>query len=130
MIKKLRVTVDGKSYDVTAEVPDEPVEKPAPAKPAPSASPAAAAAPAASHAVAPTAPSAPKAGEVVSPLSGRVIAINVQVGQAVKAEEHVLTLEAMKMNTFVFVPSAGKVKEIRTEVGAAVQEGQVLLVIE
>lgn len=129
MIKKLRVTVDGKAYDVSAEVPDEPVQKAAPA-PAPVAAASTSAAPVASAPVAHAAPSAPKAGEVVSPLSGRVIAINVKVGQDVKAEEHVLTLEAMKMNTFVFVPSAGKIKEIRTQVGDAVQEGQVLLVIE
>jgi biotin carboxyl carrier protein len=126
MIKKLRVTVDGKAFDVSAEVPDEPVAKPAPA-PTQSVAAAPVSAPVSAT---PAAPSAPKAGEVVSPLSGRVITINVKVGQEVKAEEHVLTLEAMKMNTFVFVPSPGRVKEIRTEVGAAVQEGQVLLVIE
>jgi len=40
-----------------------------------------------------------------------------------------LTLEAMKMNTFVFAPRGGKVTAIKTEVGAAVEEGQTLITI-
>ena len=53
----------------------------------------------------------------------------MQAGQEVKEGEHLLTLEAMKMNTFVFAPRAGKVAAIQTEVGAAVEEGQVLITI-
>ena len=41
-----------------------------------------------------------------------------------------LTLEAMKMNTFVFAPRDGKIKDVKTTVGAAVQEGDVLLLME
>jgi len=37
----------------------------------------------------------------------------VKVGQEVKEGDHLLTLEAMKMNTFVFAPKAGKVLESR-----------------
>jgi biotin carboxyl carrier protein len=128
MIKKLRVTVDGKSYDVTVEVPDEPgasaaapptlVDAPsAPSQPAPSQA-------------APIAKSGAVAGAVASPLAGRVIAILVTPGQEVKKGDHLLTLEAMKMNTAVSAPKAGKVAEILTTVGAAVDEGQVLARIE
>jgi biotin carboxyl carrier protein len=67
---------------------------------------------------------------VPSPLAGRVIAIVVSPGQQVKAGDHLLTLEAMKMNTVVSAPAAGKVAEILTTVGAAVDEGQVLIRIE
>jgi biotin carboxyl carrier protein len=56
-----------------------------------------------------------------------VTAIIVTPGQDVKENDHLLTLEAMKMNTFVFAPKAGKVAEIHTTVGAAVDEGQVLM---
>jgi biotin carboxyl carrier protein len=69
-------------------------------------------------------------GEIVSPLAGRVISIGVEPGKDVKEGDHVLTLEAMKMNTFVFAPKAGKIKEIKTTVGEAVQEGDVLLLME
>lgn len=129
MIKKLRVSVDGKSYDVTVELPDEsPVIAPPPsiAPPAVSAPvPSAAAAP-------PAAPAAAPVGDndIPSPLSGRVTAINVQSGQAVKEGEHLLTLEAMKMNTFITAPRDGVVKEIRVAIGSVVDEGQALVVLE
>ncbi len=66
-------------------------------------------------------------GDVASPLAGRVTAIIVQPGQEVKENDHLLTLEAMKMNTFVFAPKTGKVAEILVAVGSAVDEGQVLV---
>jgi glutaconyl-CoA/methylmalonyl-CoA decarboxylase subunit gamma len=142
MIKKLRVTVDGRPYDVTVEVPDESegmsapaaptapasnIPAPPPAAPKPSPPPAAAPAPAA-PAAAPSNASGP--GEVPSPLAGRVITVVVTPGQEVKENDHLITLEAMKMNTFVFAPKAGKVVEIKVAVGDAVGEGQSLARIE
>ncbi len=137
MIKKLRVTVDGNSYDVTVELQDEnvgftPAPVPASAAVAPPPLPAAptpAAAPvAASAAPSSSGPSGP--GDVPSPLAGRVIAINVSAGQAVKEGDHLVTLEAMKMNTFVMAPKNGKVTEVKTSVGDAVEEGQALVRID
>ena len=134
MIKRLRVTVDGHSYDVTVEVPDE-TNSPAalaaliaaPAPP-PAAGPTAPA-PAAPAAAAPSSGSTGP-GEVPSPLAGRVTAVVVTVGQEVKEGDHLVTLEAMKMNTFVFAPKNGKVAEIKTAVGSAVEEGQSLARID
>lgn len=140
MIKRLRVTVDGTAYDVTVEVPEEsasPAAVPAAAAPAPIAPPSAVAAPAPAPASVPAAapppvakPAGPAgAGDVPSPLSGRVTAVVVQAGQDVKEGDHLLTLEAMKMNTFVFAPKSGKVTAVKTEVGAVVEEGQALVTI-
>jgi glutaconyl-CoA/methylmalonyl-CoA decarboxylase subunit gamma len=132
MIRKLRVTVDGKPYDVSVEIPDDAAPIAA-SRPASVAAPApAAAAPAAAPTPAPasSAPAAAGPGDVVSPLSGRVTAIIAQVGQAVQEGDHLITLEAMKMNTFVFAPRAGKVAEIKVAVGAAVDEGQALARLE
>lgn len=131
MIKKLRVTVDGNVYDVTVEVPEESAEAPAaPPQVAAAAAPAVPA-PVPVPAPAPAAPAAPRAaaghGDVASPLAGRVTAIIVQPGQEVKENDHLLTLEAMKMNTFVFAPRTGKVSEILVAIGSAVEEGQVLM---
>jgi glutaconyl-CoA/methylmalonyl-CoA decarboxylase subunit gamma len=143
MIKKLRVTVDGVSYDVIVELFDEGGASAggaaAPAEQAPSAvlsapplasTPAAIAAPAS---VAPAPAPAPAAaagpGDVPSPLSGRVTAVVVAPGQTVKEGDHLLTLEAMKMNTFVFAPRGGKVAELRVAVGDVVEENQVLVKI-
>ena len=73
----------------------------------------------------PPAPAGP--GDVPSPLAGRVTAVVVTVGQEVKEGDHLLTLEAMKMNTFVFAPKSGKVAEIKVAVGDAVEEDQILM---
>ena len=130
MRKNLRVTVDGKQYEVVVEMDDEPAAAPA----------AAPVAPLAPVSVAPIAPSSPVAsasaaaaagpGDVPSPLAGRVTAVNVQAGQEVKEGDHLVTLEAMKMNTFVMAPRAGKVKEVKAAVGTAVEEGQALVTLE
>jgi len=138
MIKRLRVTVDGVSYDVSVEIADEaagpapaavtaaPVATAAPAPPPPPAP--AAAAPVPAPAAAPASPSGP--GDVPSPLAGRVTAVVVKPGQAVKEGDHLLTLEAMKMNTFVFAPKSGSVSELKVAVGDAVDENQVLIRIQ
>ncbi len=129
MIKNLRVTVDGKTYDVTVEIPDEfdtpvhpapppfsaPALPPPPPEPPPSAPPSA-----------PAAPTAAGPGEVRSPLAGRIVAILAKPGQVVKMGDHLLTVEAMKMNTSVSAPKAGTVAEILTTIGSAVDEGQLL----
>lgn len=126
-MKKLRVTVDGKPYEVLVEILDEgapaaPV-RPVSVQPAHVAS-ASVSAPAAS-ASATQAAAAP--GDVTSPLAGKVVSIEVQIGQAVEANAQLLTLEAMKMNTYVFTQTAGSVKEILVQPGDAVEEGQVLV---
>lgn len=138
MIKKLRVTVDGHSYDVVVELPDESTAfVPAPAAPVATPPPvaAASAAPAAPPPPPAAAPAAASGGgssgpgDVPSPLAGRVIAINVTAGQDVKEGDHLLTLEAMKMNTFVMAPKSGKIAAVKTAVGDAVEEGQALIQI-
>lgn len=145
MIKKLRVTVDGVSYDVVVELFDEastgaatapvppviPAQSAIPATAAPAPAPAtdkpAAAVPPAS---APPKASAAGPGDVPSPLSGRVTAVVVTLGQTVKEGDHLLTLEAMKMNTFVFAPRGGKIAEVGVAVGDVVEENQVLVRIQ
>ncbi|MDB6058944.1 MAG: acetyl-CoA carboxylase biotin carboxyl carrier protein subunit [Verrucomicrobiales bacterium] len=135
MIKKLRVTVDGKSYDVTVELFDEsesmataPAAAPAPAPVI--ATPRQTPPPPPPVPVATTAPSAATGpGSVVSPLAGLVVEVAVAVGQDVKEGDKVLTLEAMKMNTVVSATKSGKVSEVRVVVGDAVSEAQVLAVI-
>lgn len=130
-MKNLRVTVDGKVFNVTVEMLDAPAApasaKPAPAAPAPvvEAAPVAAVAPA----PAPAAKSAGGAGEVCSPLAGKVVSIDVKVGQDVDEGQQVATIEAMKMNTYVFASKAGKVTAVVAAAGTAVEEGGCLLVI-
>jgi glutaconyl-CoA/methylmalonyl-CoA decarboxylase subunit gamma len=139
MIKRLRVTVDGVSYDVSVELPDDAGASAAahastaavPAAPPVIAS-ASAPTPALPVAAAAPAEAAVPAGpdDVPSPLTGRVTAVVVSTGQAVKEGDHLITLEAMKMNTFVFAPKSGSVAEVKVVVGDAVEENQILARIQ
>lgn len=126
-MKKLRVTVDGKPYEVLVEILDEGApaapSRPASVQPAHVAS-AAVSAPATS---APIGRAAAAPGDVTSPLAGKVVSIDVEAGQAVEANAQLITLEAMKMNTYVFAQAAGTVKEILVQAGDGVEEGQILV---
>lgn len=125
MKRKLRVTVDGVSYDVEVEVLDG--DKKAPSGGGGGVPVARAAAEPAPVAATPAPQAAAGAGDVTSPLAGRVVEIAAKVGQDVKEGDQLLTLEAMKMNTFVFATHDGKVAEILIAPGDAVEEGQALI---
>ena len=121
---KYRITLQGKTYEVEVErgeamILDE-YEAMAPAAPAPAASAAAPAAPAASVA---------EGTVVTAPLSGSVLSIPVSAGQAVKAGDVLVLIEAMKMENDVVAPCDGVVRQIVTSKGAQVAAGDVLLVI-
>ena len=72
---------------------------------------------------APASAPAVNAGEsaVKAPLPGVVVAVKAQVGQAVKAGEAVVIIEAMKMENEIVAPVAGTVKAIYVQKGASVQ---------
>ena len=136
-MKTLRVTVEGKVYHVLVEILDEGHATAAPAQHAAPARSTLSPLPATVEAAPPAAAPAPRAtagtgaaGEVKSPLAGRVIAIDVKPGQTVAEGAQLLTIEAMKMNTYIYAPSAGRVTEIFINAGDAADEGQPLLRIE
>ena len=52
-----------------------------------------------------------------SPIAGIVIKTNAQVGQQLQANDLLLVLEAMKMETNVTAPVAGKVKKLHVAAG-------------
>jgi biotin carboxyl carrier protein len=70
------------------------------------------------------------AEEILAPLSGKVISLEIEVGQKVEEDDEALVIEAMKMETSVFVPCDGTVKEIKVKVGDEVEEDDLLAVIE
>ncbi len=96
---------------------------------APAAPKAAPAAPKATPAPAAPAAAKPAAGASVvsAPLPGTVTKILVQPGQAVKAGETVLTMEAMKMENNITAETDGTVKAILVQQGAQVQSGDALI---
>jgi acetyl-CoA carboxylase biotin carboxyl carrier protein len=66
---------------------------------------------------------------VAAHITGTVVRIEKQPGQAVAAGEVLLILESMKMEMTLEAPVAGTVREIRCREGQAVSEGDVLMVL-
>ncbi len=137
-MKHLRITVEGIAYTVTVEELDSPTPTDQPAAPpqpslapAPQTAPVVPPAPASAQGRAPapinTAPASQN--NIISPLAGTVVKIEVAVGQEVAAGDVVMTLEAMKMNTPVSAPHAATIKAIAVDVGHTVQEGQILITL-
>jgi len=131
---KLNITIDGKTFEVEVEA----AEANAPALPrnlgglnigsAPLRVPAGAA---------PAAPAAAADSKPVnedkvcrSPVSGVVVRVAAQVGQSLQTGDILLVLEAMKMETNITAPSAGKIALIPVNQGDAVQAGQVVVEFE
>ena len=136
MPKMFKITVDGRSYDVVVEeVADGGHGRAAPQVHAPSLAAPMVVAPAPSAAVAPPRSSPPpaappvSAGAELAPLGGVVESVDVAVGQAVKAGDKIMTIEAMKMKTEIFAKHTGTVANISVRQSDSVETGQVLLTI-
>jgi len=128
-MRKFRITVDGRSYNVVVEDLGEGAEATHPAPAAPTrAAPALTPAPPA-PASAPPAPSAAGAGSVVAPLGGVVDSIDVTLGSVIAVGDKVATIEAMKMKNDVRSHVAGKVTNIAVIVNQGVETGQVLMTV-
>ncbi len=69
-------------------------------------------------------------GHVAAPIPGAVTTIYVERNQAVAAGERLLVLEAMKMQTTVYSPVAGRVTRKVVQTGESVEPKDLLLVIE
>ena len=131
---KYVVTLNGKKYDVEVNESEAVITSVSNAAPtaAPVAPVAAAPAPAAS-----TAPSAPAAvvgtavsgTQITSPMPGTILKLNIAEGQAVKAGDVVLILEAMKMENEIVAPCDGTVTSISVKKGDVVDTDAVLFTV-
>lgn len=68
--------------------------------------------------------------EIKAKMPGKIITVNVNVGDAVVKGQKVLVCEAMKMETPMASPCDGTVVEIKADAGTRISAGQVLMVIE
>jgi biotin carboxyl carrier protein len=66
---------------------------------------------------------------VNAPMPGMIVDYYKKVGDAVKAGETILVIEAMKMNNNIDAPCDGVIKEIPYSAGDSVGKGAVLAVI-
>ena len=143
VVKELKVNVGDKiaegSLVLLLEVADDAsAPAPAAAAPAPAAAPVAEAAAAATPAATPAAAPAPAAGglvEVTVPDIGdfkevEVIELMVKVGDAIKVDQSLLTVESDKASMEIPSSHAGIVKELKVKVGDKVAKGSLVLVVE
>ena len=144
---KYQVKVDGKVFEVEVEkvgggyqsltpasLTAAPVAAPVAPQAAPApAAPVQAAAPAPAPAAPAPAPAAPAAsggsGDVISPMPGTVLRLNVNNGDTVASGDVILILEAMKMENEIVAPCAGKVT-LKVTAGETVDTDALLAVVE
>jgi biotin carboxyl carrier protein len=124
-MKKYKVNVNGTEYEIVLEVIDSADVS------VPAAAPAAAPAPAVEAAPAPVAaaPAAAEGEQVNSPMPGNILAVNVNVGDTVKAGQVLMILEAMKMENEIMAGVDGKIVSLNVQKGASVETGTLLCVI-
>ena len=123
---KLQIKVDGKTYEVEVEILDDGVEQPMPEfahyQPAP-----------ASYQPAMPAGSGESEDEAKicrSPVTGLVIRVNVEAGQSVEANDLMMVLESMKMETNLTAAHTGMVKSVQVSAGDSVKLNQVVIEFE
>ena len=70
-----------------------------------------------------------KSGKVSANIPGKVVTVEVSVGDVVEEGQVVMILEAMKMQNEIQAPVAGTVTEIHCEEGQSIEANVPLLVI-
>ena len=73
---------------------------------------------------------AAKSGQVGAPIPGAVTSVAVAMNQTVAKGERLLVMEAMKMQSTIYAPLAGKVTQLLAQVGDNVEAKDLLVVIE
>jgi biotin carboxyl carrier protein len=128
-MKKLRVTIGEKVYEVTVEVLEDDEGRVSPT-PLPASLPRQVASPV--YAAVPAPSGTPSAGgpdpDVVrSPMSGIVQKVFVHAESRVELNAPVVMLDAMKMDTYIYAPRAGSIAEVCVTPGEPVQVGGLLV---
>ena len=134
-MKQLKITVNGKAYDVTVEelggasAPQQ-VSAPTPAPAVQAAAPTTAPAPQEAPAPAPQAQSAGDGEPVNAPMNGNIVDVKVSAGQSVKSGDVLVVLEAMKMENEIMSPKDGVVSAVCVTKGETVDTGKTLVTIK
>lgn len=129
---KYVVTINGKQYDVEVEKVSggyKPMSMGAKAAPAAPAAPAPAA-PAPAPAAPKAAPVSAGDNTVTSPMPGTILGVKVKEGDAVKAGQLVIILEAMKMENEIVAPADGVVASVAVKEGDTVETDATLVVLK
>ena len=69
-------------------------------------------------------------GEIRALMPGKLLRLDVAVGDTVAPKQTVAIMESMKMESALVAPAAGRVSEIRFKAGDVIEIGQIVIVIE
>lgn len=123
-MKKFKITVDGKAYNVEVEEVREGVV--APQRPVPTAKPVPAPA-ALQRQERPQVPTGD--GSLTAPMPGTILKVLVSKGDKVETGQALVILEAMKMENKINATTTGTITSIEVSQGQNVDTGQLLLTI-
>ena len=112
-MKTYKVKVNGKLYEVQLEAVSESAES--------------ISAPSKTESVPAPAKVSAGASTINAPISGKVLSVKVNVGDAVKKGQVVAIIEAMKLENEIPATSDGTVKQICINAGATVNSGDALI---
>jgi len=134
-MKNYKITVNGNTYDVTveegvAQASSTPAASPVKQDTAPIATALQASLPVipVKQVVTPVAASGTQGAiKVTSPMPGKILNVNVSIGQSVKRGDSLVILEAMKMENEIVAPKDGTVASINVSVGVSVEAGDLLV---
>ena len=68
--------------------------------------------------------------EISAPMPGRVIKVNVSVGDSVEEGDSLLLVEAMKMETKLYSPISGIIKEVNAIAEQQVSPDDILIIVK
>ncbi|WP_086313654.1 acetyl-CoA carboxylase biotin carboxyl carrier protein subunit [Enterococcus sp. 7F3_DIV0205] len=130
MLRKFKISIDGKEYLVEMEeiggVPQAPIAAPvAPVVPVAEAVPT----PTQADTTAPIASTPAGSDAMPSPMPGTILKILVNVGDTVQENQPLMILEAMKMENEIVAGKAGTVTGIHVQQGDMVNPGEPLVTI-
>ncbi len=130
--RHLKITVEGKVYDVVVEdvTDDDGTLYPSPGLASTAHQPAAATPPPAAAPARPATPAVAGANDKLAPMGGTIVEILVKEGERLEAGRQVLVMEAMKMKQVVTAHKDGTVSRIHVKPGEAVDAGQPLVTID
>ncbi|MGG6795722.1 UNVERIFIED_CONTAM: acetyl-CoA carboxylase biotin carboxyl carrier protein subunit [Streptococcus canis] len=131
MLRKFKITIDGKEYLVEMEEIGAPAQTPMPvqAAPAPAVPAATEPNPQVAEAPAPQQTAVAGADAIPSPMPGTILKVLVAVGDQVAENQPLLILEAMKMENEIVASSAGTISAIHVSPGQVVNPGDGLITI-
>lgn len=64
------------------------------------------------------------------PITGKILAVNVNAGDKVQEGDVLCIIESMKMENPILAPVNGRIKEVGAQVGKVMQSGELVAVID